>query len=240
MRIHPLLPLFLPFVWTYTGGLFLRPLTVALGSVNPDLSASAWQAVLFIGSATFSGWAIGQAVKGEPTQVEYTSSDLRRALLEGREQEREASEKAHQYALTVSVTPPGNLKIVLGHNARAFHFPAGVGVDQLLALAECVGNGNHPTDRALVPPFERGTGKSFELMRDWMLYGSSHHKPGELAVKRSERNDWTLTDTGLQVLLMWLSALSPIQHGVRVKKARVTLSNTIREQLSNQKQSDLS
>jgi hypothetical protein len=55
-----------------------------------------------------------------------------------------------------------------------------------------------------------------------------------LAVIRSGRGDWQLTDSGVQHLLMWLSRLSPTEHGARLKKARLGLSDRIKEQLSNQ------
>ena len=185
---------------------------------------------------------MGQAARGEVAPIEpheMSTSEMLAALREGREQERELAEATREYAKTVPTASTGSLKIVLGHNSRAFHFPAGVGVEQLLALAECVGNGNHPTDRALVPPFKRGEGESYQLMRDWMLYGSAHHKAGELALPRTGRGDWTLTDKGMQTLLQWLTSLSPIEGGARAKKARLLLSDTIKKQLSKEKQNQL-
>ncbi len=181
---------------------------------------------------------MGQAARGDVAPVEpheMSTSEMLAALREGRAQERELAEATREYASQVQIASTGSMKLVLGHNARAFHFPAGVGVEQLLALAECVGNGNHPTDRALVPPFKRGDGESYQLMRDWMLYGSAHHKAGELALPRTGRGDWTLTDKGVETLFMWISHLSPIEGGTRAKKARLLLSNTIKQTISNQK-----
>lgn len=236
MKFSPLALVSMPPLWAWSSGFFLTPLATALGSSNPALAASAWQAVVFVTSATVAVQILSKAAgQIEPTPArEITSRELGAALRAGREQERALAEAQREYAKTVQITSSGSMKLVLGHNARAFHFPAGVGTEQLLALAECIGSGNHPTDRALVPPFERGTGKSYQLMRDWMLYGSAHHKAGELAVSRSGRGDWTLTDKGVETLFMWISHLSPDEGGSRAKKARLLLSNTVKKRLSNQ------
>lgn len=228
MKLSPLTPVLIPLVWPYAAGLVAEPLAVALGSARPDLVASSWQAVTFVGAVTYAGWLASKSVPVQP-QPEMSSSQMRRALEAGRQQERELAEQK-AYAAELSAASSG-WRMDIGR--RVYHFPNGIFPDHLITLAHVLTTDGKPTDRALVPPFERGKGNTYQVFRDWMVYDAGD-KPGKLAGFASQKGDWNLTVEGRYVLLQWLDRISrsPTEGAGDAKKARLALSKATREQLS--------
>lgn len=227
MKLHPLTPLLAPPLWAYSAGFAFGSLAAALGSEHPEVVTTSFRVAGFMLSFPILGvWMGKDEAVVNPT--EYTSSDMRRALQEGREQERQLAEQT-KYA---SELRTGSQKVNVGK--RAYHFPAKINVDHLLALGEVVGQGLPPTDRALVPPFVRGNGETYQVFRDWMVYHAGE-KPGDLAQFRTKRGDWDLTPLGTVMLYQWLrSFYSPTDTPPEVKKTLMSLSKAFRERTSKQ------
>lgn len=137
MKFSPFPIVILPPLWAWSSGFFLTPLATALGSSNPALAASAWQAVVFVTSATIAVQILSKAAgQTEPTPArEMTSRELGAALRAGREQERALAmrEPDHKYEFT---TLPGQyaLGVANGKRTQVFHFPAGITLDHITAL----------------------------------------------------------------------------------------------------------
>lgn len=224
MKLHPLTPVLIPPVWTYTAGLVFTPLVTALGSARPELSAASLQSLVFVFSMTFAGWLASRQAQPAPVTQELTTRDMMHALREGRAQERALVEQ-RQYATEVQTA--GTYKLVIGK--RTYHFPPGITPEHLIALAQVVASRKAPTDRTLVPPFRRGEGETYQVFRDWMIYHAGE-KPGTLADFRTGRGDWDLTTEGKYTLLQWLYRLSPTEYAGEAKKARLALSKAIKEQ----------
>jgi len=175
---------------------------------------------------------MGQAARGGVAPVEpheMSTSEMLAALREGRAQERELAEATREYASQIS---NGSQAVKIGK--RKYHFPAGINVEHLLALGYVVSSGKPPTDRALVPPFVRGDGETYQTFRDWVIYHASE-KPGELAQFRTKRGDWDFTPLGTVMLYQWLKSYhSPTNTPPEVKKMLISLSKAMRERTSNQ------
>lgn len=228
MKYAPLVSLFAPLVWPYAAGLVAEPLAVALGSARPDLVASSLQFVTFVGSVTYAGWLASKSLPVQ-AQPEMTTSQMRRALEAGRAQEREYHTQ-QQYAAEVAAVNSG-WRMDIG--TRIYKFPNGIFPEHLIALGDVLVKQGKPTDRALVPPFKRGDGETYQAFRDWMIYHAGE-KPGALASFASQKGDWNLTVEGRYVLLQWLYKLShsPTEQAENAKKAHLALSKATREQLS--------
>lgn len=228
--LTPFATVLIPPVWTWGAGLFAEPLAHALRATNPELSGAALQGVVFTGAAMWAGVLLSKQYAPEPTPArEMTTGEMRRALEAGRQQEREYAE-LQQYAADVQAKSSG-FRMNVG--SRLYHFPNGIFPDHLIALADVLVMQGKPTDRALVPPFERGSGNTYQVFRDWMIYHAGD-KPGKLASYASQKGDWNLTIDGRYVLLQWLDRLShsPTEQAGNAKKARLALSKATREQLS--------
>lgn len=228
MKLSPLTPVLIPLVWPYAAGLVAEPLAVAMGSARPDLVASSLQFVTFVGSVTYAGWLASKALPVQ-AQPEMTTSQMRRALEAGRAQEREYHTQ-QQYAAAVAAVSSG-WRMDIG--TRRYNFPNGIFPEHLIALGNVLVKQGKPTDRALVPPFKRGDGETYQAFRDWMIYHAGE-KPGALASYASQKGDWNLTVEGRYVLLQWLYKLShsPTESAGMAKKTHVALSKATREQLS--------
>ena len=224
-KLHPLTPLLAPPLWAYSAGFVFGSLASVLGSEHPDLVTASFRAVGFTLAFPVIG-LLTHLSREEAVSQAPSAMDLRQALREGRAEERELAEQM-KYAAQVNA---GSQKVKIGK--RSYNFPAGIGVEHLLALADVVGRGEPPTDRALVPPFKRGEGETYQTFRDWVVYHAGE-KPGDLAQFRSRKMDWDFTPLGTVMLHEWLmSFYSPTNTPPDVKKTLNSLSKAKRERTS--------
>lgn len=207
-----------PIAWSFAAGHTLEPLARALGTPRADLVASALQTVSFFGLCTAVLWveAVRARAQAGADLTRRDWSEKRRELIA------EEKETARQYQAVMDL----RFKLVIQN--QHYTFPSVITPDHLLHLAKVVGDGKKPTDRALVPPFERGAGKSYQIIKDYMIY-NPNHAPGELAVELSGRGDWSLTRAGMGKLLQWISYPAPLlARGQATKTACLRLAKQMR------------
>jgi hypothetical protein len=221
----------LPVAWTYAAWLAFDPLAAALPTAHPAIVSGSLQALTFALACTAAAALEAYSIRLNAPAREITRRDLMEALQQGRAQERQLAEQARSFAATT--TAQGAYKVMVGK--RAYHFPAGITPEHLLALAEVIGRGEPPTDRALVPPFTRGDGGTYQVFRDWAIYHAGT-VPGELAQFRTRRSDWDFTPLGTMMLYQWCKRMHPpTQTTPEVKKTLISLNKAMRARTSNQK-----
>lgn len=172
MKFSPVALVALPPLWSWGSGLFLLPLTTALGSTNPVLSASAWQAVVFVTSATLAGWVLGKAA--ESNREDLTRRDWQKVRENMVKEEKETAAK--QYALTIAADSPWyrevNGQVDISKHPRGGHpylaLPRGVARWQVEAFYDLVvKDGKDATEENLA-----GGEKPFSQvsLRRWMVW----------------------------------------------------------------------
>lgn len=208
MRLSPFALIALPPAWTWASSLFLTPLTTALGSDNPALSASAWQAVVFVTSATLAGYVLGKAASEVITESprELSTSEMLAALREGREQERKEAEREpdHKYETTIK---PGKfaLGVANGKRTQVFHFPAGITYDHLVSFGDVIARGEPPRYRKLKETFDH---TQWSTLRDWLMIAEIN-KFAIMAEYTGGRDEWDVTPIGRKLAIMWRCQVSP-------------------------------